>query len=1043
MYKFLILLVSIFSAYNLTNASETARIISSANSALTIQVEIQKGKLYSYLSDANEISYYQTVVLAVPFDGSIALAGLQLGTLKPFDKTNQKSISLAENKIIEFSEPRNIRGRKYVTAYIFPVTVNGIYDQIEFSVEFSGTTANGKATFNDSPFEKMMSQTVLNYEQSKEFGAETKSSFSLSTHSGPFAESSEWIKIEINKNGLYKLTGSQLNASGLTVTGQATSSIRLFNGGGKQLPVPNEEARPQFTEVALKINDGGDGTFDANDYILFYGEAVNRWIYDTTEVVFASHSYTENNVYWLNATSLTAGLRMTSVDGSLTGVVGGTAPNSFDRYTRLIHVEQNHTLRRLSNNKIGDYYTWYWTSDTALSFYVSTEHIVSGDTVDVILDGRAGFTTNPSDNINGIEFFVNGTKGTDKFCESQGGCTYKSTSFVDGSNSIDMDLMHFDFAPPYFNYLELAYTSYNQPINNQLDITLGQLSGSAEIEVVNSFTSNPLIFDVSNPTQPRELLISSYGANFSFYDTLSSTKYSRFFLMPEAQSLTPVSVSFVTTNDLHSSNEQIDLIIISPNFLQASLSDYISYRRDGGYTIQSVSVENIMDNFGFGLYDPAAIRDFLKNAYETYPDPKPSAVLFVGDASYDYLNNLSTNMPNYVPSFTHRIDNTSSDDNYVYFGDFGIVDSDTSLNVSPFDKGFDMMTSRWPIRTSSDVRTITEKIKAYESSNSFGNWRNNIALVADDEFGNTDNEYIHTTQIENLEINYLPNIYNREKIYLWEYPFVNGDKPDVNKKIVQAFNNGALLVNYVGHGNPDVWAHENVFNRASDLPNLDNISKLPLVVAASCAIGFYDDPLREGMAEELLSMSSGGAIGVVSATRLVYSADNHEFNKRIFDKLFSNNSLSICEALYTAKVERQYAGGIPRPVINDRNYLLFGGPFVKIAKPKYGIEFLSQPDSLIALGQTTVSGRIIDNDSTQIMDNGTIIINVLDSKRNKTYNNIGYEVNGPTIFRGSATITNGLFEFQFVAPARYWIWWRRSSDFGLCFLCICRCYRYY
>ncbi len=334
MYKFLILLVSIFSAYNITNASETAQIVSSESSALTIAVEIQQGKLYSYLSDQNEISYYQTVVLAVPFDGDISLAGLQLGSLTSFDKTNKSSQVLAQNKIIEFSEPRIIRGRKYVTVFIFPVTPQGMYEQVEFSVQFSGTTSNGKALVNDSPFEKMMSHSVLNYDQSKSFNAKTNNSFSLGTHTGPFAESSEWIKIEINKNGLYKLTGAQLDASGLTVTGQTTSSIRMFNGGGKQLPVPNEEARPTFDEVALKIIDGGDGTFDANDYILFYAEAVNHWIYDTTEVAFASHSYTENNVYWLNATSLTAGLRMTSADGSLDGVVGGTVSQSFDRFTR-------------------------------------------------------------------------------------------------------------------------------------------------------------------------------------------------------------------------------------------------------------------------------------------------------------------------------------------------------------------------------------------------------------------------------------------------------------------------------------------------------------------------------------------------------------------------------------------------------------------------------------------------------------------------------------------------------------------------------------
>ncbi len=1028
LYKSLILLVGIFSTYSLVSASESAQIISSTNNTLTLHVTIEPQSLHRYVSEQNEVSYYQSLVVAVPYDGELSIAGLTLGALNSSSKTGQKVQTARPDKIIEFSEPLFVRGRKFFTVYIFPVTPSGVYKNIELTLNFTGTTTNGKVISEDSPFEKMLSAKVVNYKQSKQFTAPPVRNFASGTTAGPFSGSTEWIKIDINKNGLYKLTGAQLDATGMTVTGEASSSIHLYNAGGAQLPVPNEQDRPQFTEIAIKVIDGGDGTFDSNDYILFYGESVNRWIYDTTQVLYRSHSYSEKNVYWLNTSSLTAGLRIETVDGSINGVVGGSVIQTLDRYTRRVHVEQNKTLRRWSDNKTNDYYTWYWTKENSLSFFVATENLISGDTVDIVLSGKTIDTTGSNDDVGYIDFFVNNIKGINKSCNLSG-CTYRSTSFVDGSTAIDLSLMFNSNLPPYFNFLELAYTSYNQPINNQLDLPLGQLTGNTEIEVINTFNSNPLILDISNPLLPRELQITSYGSNsFSFYDSLSISKYNRYFLMPEAQSLNPLAVSSVTTNDLYLTQNQVDLIIISPEFLQPSLSEYIDYRTTDGYSVQTVSVDDIMDNFGFGLYDPTAIRDFLKFSYENYQDPKPSAVLFVGDGNYDFLNNLSSNIPNYVPPYTHRIDNTSSDDNYVYFGDFGIIDSDTTYDTSQisFNRGFDMMTARWPIRTRADVQVITDKIKLYESNNNFGNWRNNISLVADDEFGTLNNEVFHTTQTEELEKYHLPLTFNRNKIYLWEYPFVNGKKPEVNTKIVSAFNSGSLLVNYVGHGNPDVWAHENVFNRAGDLPRLYNDLKLPLVLAASCAIGFFDDPLREGMAEELLAMSSGGAIGIISATRLVYSSDNAQFNRKVYDVLFSNKSLSMCEALYTAKLERQYLGSVPRPQVNDRNYLYFGGPFVKLAKPQYKINFSSTPDSLVALGQARVVGTVVDNNGSVILENGIIEIDVLDSKRNKIYqlknpngqvtNEVPYATNGPTIFRGSASVTDGQFDFRFVPP---------------------------
>ncbi|MCP4706560.1 MAG: hypothetical protein GY865_18330, partial [candidate division Zixibacteria bacterium] len=184
---------------------------------------------------------------------------------------------------------------------------------------------------------------------------------------------------------------------------------------------------------------------------------------------------------------------------------------------------------------------------------------------------------------------------------------------------------------------------------------------------------------------------------------------------------------------------------------------------------------------------------------------------------------------------------------------------------------------------------------------------------------------------------------------------------------------------------------------------------------------------KEGMAEDLFRYVSGGAIGVISATRLVYSSDNSEFNKQIFEILFDNNDLSIGQAFYAAKLERQYRSGNPTPIQNDRKYIYFGDPFVKLGVPQYDIKFTSRPDSLTALQYHEASGEIVEKSSGSHFDfNGTIELFVYDSNIEKKHKvvdedgdsvkTVSYGHNGPVVFRGKTDITDGYFDFSFIAP---------------------------
>jgi hypothetical protein len=896
---------------------------------------------------------------------------------------------------------------------------------VEVELAFEGSSAPQGSSVADPFFERTVGPAIVNLDQALQWpNRYPAAAAKRATADGPFSEGASWYKLSVANTGIYRVTGSQLAAAGIPLSGLSSSSIRLFNAGGLPLPVYNETPRPSFEEIPIIVEDGGDGTFGSADAFYFFGESVDRYIYEAGSVVYFNNNiYTNLNVYWLaiGGAFEQPASRMVSVDGA-----PGTADTVINRFTRRVRAEQDNMLLREADGHIDSYYEWYWTDQSALSFFVPTTGAVVGDTAYAIVSARTGGSSGTS---GFVDMEINDNPANTKLCNALN-CTFTTTALTGGLDRLSFAMQPIDAdTPPYFDYLDLRYTSMLEPSGNRIDVTLDGYDGRARIQVIDNFSTAPIVLDLADPSQPTRIVnYSRSGGTLQFDVQMEIGIPNRFYLSTVGAAESVTSITAPEPVLLREQAAQTDLIIITPRSFVGRMDEYVDYRQESGASISVVAVEDIMENFAFGMYDPVAIRDFLKYAYETWPAPAPNAVLFVGDASYDYLDALGTGQRNLVPSFIHglgrSVDRAYSDDNYVYFGDYGILDSDTSF-ITP-DRGYDMMTARWPVTSGAQIDVIVDKIKRYETAADLGAWRNRITYVADDEFGTYDNiaEPFHVTQTEILEKFYTPAHFERRKLYLWEFPFVNSQKPACNEAVVNALNDGTLIVNYVGHGNPDVWAHERVFTRQTDLPRLTNSDRLPLVFAASCAIGFFDDPQREGMGEAMLSMASGGAVGVISATRLVYSQDNALFNREVYDVLLNGDSLTVCEAVYTAKVLKQYGNrDYPIPLTNDRAYVFFGDPLLRLGTPHHSIEFTEYPDSLAALSRTRVTGGVVDANGAPVTAAGRVEIAVLDSDRARAYelqlgagDVVNYSLSGPVIYRGSAALTAGQFSFEFVTP---------------------------
>jgi len=316
-----------------------------------------------------------------------------------------------------------------------------------------------------------------------------------------------------------------------------------------------------------------------------------------------------------------------------------------------------------------------------------------------------------------------------------------------------------------------------------------------------------------------------------------------------------------------------------------------------GQSVEVVTIDEVFDAFNYGERSPFAIRAFLQNAQSVWIR-KPQYLLLVGDASLDPRNYLGLGDFDLVPTRIIETDafKTASDDWFTDFKQSGFAT---------------IATGRLPVRTASDVTLVVSKIVNYERGSFNGSWNQQALLIADQNVGAD-----FTT--EALAANSsLPSTLNVSQI------LADGkDSEAVRQQIISSINNGALLVNYTGHGSTEQWSFANIFDNDA-ASALSNGQRLPIFLLMDCLNGFFHDVYSQSLAESLLLSPNGGAVAVWASSGFTNSPPQSSMNQAFLNSLKSNPAITIGKAALAAKT-----------AVNDkdvrRTWILFGDPSMKI-----------------------------------------------------------------------------------------------------------------
>jgi hypothetical protein len=848
--------------------------------------------------------------------------------------------------------------------------------------------------------------------------------------------SGDWYKIAVSETGIYKITYSFLKKLGVDIDNINPQNINIYGNGIGMLPLNNAIPRPDDVLLnRISIAGETDGVFNNNDYILFYAQGPDTWSLNTFNNGFThkKHDYSNEAHYFIGIGTDQPSRIATQLETTLPVTY---TMNEFDDY----QFHENELVNVVGSGRI-------WLGEHIgngenKTFNFSFPNVKTGSSATILTRayGRAiGQDAQMNITVEGRQKVFNVIKVGTRVENNYARPILDNYVFSanDASFSVNLNYVGNSVSDgSWLDYIEINARRELKMVGSQMAFRdVNSIGKVSEIQL-SSNLSGITFWDVSDVNNVSEL--DSRHESGQHLSKINTDSLKQFVAHTGSGYLTPTEVGKIANQNLHGMAAVNYVIITHPNFRVQS-EDLASFHAEKqGLSTAVVNVHEIYNEFSSGNQDATAIKDFLRMLYKrSVSNTKENLkyVLLMGDGSYDNRRGISGNT-NFIPTFQSfesfkATESFSTDDYFVL-----LDDNESYLNQEHIDAGI----GRFPVQNAQEAQEVVNKSKRYLTGNdqgtgnlNTGDWKNKICFIADDEDTNT-----HLNQaidVANKVITEHPEI-NIQKIFLdayKQYSTPGGERYyEAQDDLKNAVQNGALLVNYTGHGGEVGWAHERVLD-LTNIKGWSNVNRLPVFMTATCEFTRFDDPERTSAGEFVLLNPNGGGIALLSTTRAVYSIPNFnlnmEFYNHVLDKLDETGDVNRLGEIVRQTKNNRASGNSST---NHRNFGLFGDPALPINIPKHkivttyvnGVGVNLSIDSLKALDKITIQGEIRGENDSLLADYQGIVSPIVYGKEQylQTLGNDGgsiprgFTVRNNVMYKGRAKVSDGKFTFSFVVP---------------------------
>jgi hypothetical protein len=836
----------------------------------------------------------------------------------------------------------------------------------------------------------------------------------------------QWYKIPVANSGIYKLTAREVPA----LKGAGCADIAVYGDAGGMLSSNNtlvytDDMVPAAIEV---VDANGNGVFEEEDYVLFYGEGAHVWQFNTSSQMFEYrvHAYANNNYYYLtlgpsgNAAPGNA-LRITHE----AEVEPGPYPLTIASHTGVTVVHEDRTNVNAGGR--------VWVDNKLTSSYTQRSCTFDFPTTDGTVLAHYGFAHVSS---KAATLTVGSSAGGSQSHHLYSGEDYQTpySTFVHQGESFTLT---FTYEPQesgasgYFDYVELNGTQALRYTGGQCFFRNRQLTQEGAycplvLTIGNTQPTALKVWDVTTPSCPVAKHIASEGSG-QHYFTAQTDNARTFVAFTDADAVAPTGITPIDNQDIHGA--------AVPDYVIVAHADYVAqanelaelHREQDGMGVLVVTQDQVFNEFSSGRPDPIAIRRMLRCLRSKSGDgTQPRYLLLFGKGTYDNRDIMGAHQTTVV---TYQSAASFGDESNIYPSDdiYGHLDD---LAVGDFEREMSVGIGRLPAKNAAEARHMVDKIRRYmtrsdmDNSDIRGDWRNYVALLADDADPSCpyDSVFTSDSEITARSIKALYPHFNIDRIYADAFIQQSGADgsyyPDVNNALRQRMNYGCLLLNYIGHGSSSYIGTER-YMEFSDIEKYTNTDQLTFFVTSTCSFGRYDH-LQDICGAEAFLLAEAAGIGIVAASRPIHHTQR--FNTSLCIHALNPDN-SIGDAVRLAK----------NGFASSHSIALLGDPALHLSIPhnEVRVTYINQrpvdpsvTDSAKVLSRVTVEGDIVAPDGSTLTDfNGTIYPIVFDREvkcRTLANDNDSTEVDfvqqKNILYKGRDIVSNGHFSYSFIIP---------------------------
>ena len=828
-----------------------------------------------------------------------------------------------------------------------------------------------------------------------------------------------WYKIPVDTAGVYKITTREVSA----LDNAPCNKIALYGLPGGMLSANNTSFQPNdLLPAAIHVVDvNGNGIFEAEDYLLFYGEGPSIWRFSRSDgcYVYKMHAYANYNYYFLTPDG-------TASDSLRVQPSTLNESNSPDRTVHtgvaLYHED------RINTHGGGQ----IWVSDkftpnlNSRSFTLTLPEPPAEGTV----SARYAFA-NVSTNYANFQVKCGSQTKQHPFPANSSYQILKSDFTLQTGNNVTLSCTYQPSeanAAGYLDFIELKalmpiiYRGGQLVLRNQNDVQAGLVSRF----VAQGYAEGMRVWDVTDPIQPMSYTVTQQANNgFAFYAPIDIER--TFIAFTDNVALRPSGITPIDNQDIHGADKPDYVIVTHKDFEDQAIRLANLHRELDGLNTMVVTQEQVFNEFSSGKPDPMAIRQMLRCLRSKEGDSEaPRYLLLFGKGTYDNRDITNAHQRTVITyqtssSFDSEGSAYPSDDIYGYLGNTSISEFDGTLTVS---------IGRLPAKTPAEAKHMVDKVDNYMhrrdllDNNIRGDWRNYVTLLADDADPSSpyDTNFASDSEILARKIKKLYPQYNIDRIYADAYEQQSGADgsyyPDVNNALRQRMNYGCLLLNYIGHGSSSYIGTER-FMEFSDIEKYANTDRLAFFVTSTCTFGKFDQ-VNDVCGAEVFLLADAAGVGIVSASRPIHHVQ--QFNANVSLNAL-NPENTIGDALRIAKNATSVSHCIA----------LMGDPALHLSIPRNEVvvtHINNMPvnpaviDSAKVLSRVTVEGVIQDAAGNVMTGFDGVIYPVVFDREVKCHtlanDNDSTEVEfvqqKNILYKGRETVTAGHFSYSFIVP---------------------------